>query len=67
MTYYLGLDIGTTNIKGLLLNSSDKKVISVTRQTKTVYPGIPGWAEFNPDDVYQIVIDVIREIRSKGG
>ena len=61
MGLILGLDIGTTTIKAILYNSEQGSIISASsRPTPTVHPQ-PGWSEHDPRELWQAVIDCIRE------
>lgn len=62
MEYYLGVDVGTTNIKGLVLDRNGDEIAVSTRQTKVSYPGPLGWAEFNPDNIFYGVVDTLVEL-----
>jgi len=63
MGYLLGLDIGTSGVKALLI-SVEGKIIS----SKTVsYPLAtlhPGWAEQSPYDWWEATVKVIEEVVS---
>lgn len=62
MTYILGLDIGTTNSKALLFDLEGREILSSTRRTEVIYPGPPDWAQFDPDSVYQGVVQLIQDL-----
>lgn len=47
--YYIGIDLGTTNVKLLLLNESGAIVKSVSDSYPIAFPH-PGWSEQNPED-----------------
>jgi xylulokinase len=62
MTCFIGLDIGTTNSKGLLLDTVTRRLVFASQQTQVNLPGPAGWAEFNPDQIFEGVIRLIKEI-----
>lgn len=64
MSYLVGLDIGTSGVKGLLVSASGKVVFS-SRSTYEVDNPQSGWAEQNPDDWWESTIIVLSEIQKK--
>jgi len=62
MAYYLGLDIGTTNSKGLLVDPLGNVIFSASRTTRLDNPDLEGWAQYNPDRIFDISIEIIRDI-----
>ncbi len=64
MEYLIGIDIGTTGVKTVLIDIKGK-----LKETHTVeYPLItpkPGWAEQNPDDWWNATLKSIRAILKK--
>mgnify|MGYP005840266653 CR=1 FL=1 len=66
MDYLLGIDIGTSGTKALLINASaDGEVVASATRTYPLYTPKPLWAEQEPEDWWQATIaavaDVIRE------
>ena len=49
MTAYLGIDIGTFESKGVLVDAGGKVIASAARPHKMLVPQ-PGWAEHRPDE-----------------
>lgn len=49
MKYYLGVDIGTFETKGVLVNETGAVAASAARPHKMLVPQ-PGWAEHRPDE-----------------
>jgi xylulokinase len=62
MTYFLGLDIGTTNIKALLLDLDGRQVLSSTARTRMVEPRLGCWAEYDPEAIYEDVVWLICDL-----
>ncbi|HEX7973860.1 MAG TPA: FGGY family carbohydrate kinase [Anaerolineales bacterium] len=60
----LGLDIGTSRIKGVLA-TPDGRVISKASQDYPIDYPRPGWAEQNPLDWWSGVVQVVRALRSQ--
>lgn len=58
--YSLGIDIGTTAVKGLLI--SDNRIVAEASAEHALISLHPGWAEENPNDWYQNTLTVIRQI-----
>ncbi|MBU4349195.1 xylulokinase [bacterium] len=63
MNYLLGLDIGTSGAKALLISVEGKIISSKTTSypLKTLHPG---WAEQSPYDWWEATVNAIREIVS---
>ena len=61
MNYYVGIDLGTSSVKVLLLNSEGEVVSSVTREYPLYFPH-SGWSEQNPEDWYNQTIDALKEL-----
>ena len=62
MTYYMGIDVGTSSVKGILAGP-EGLVAQASRDLKMEQPA-PGWAEQNPEDWWQAVVPVVRELFS---
>jgi len=52
MNYYIGIDLGTSALKLLLVDEEKRIVNSVTKSYEVSYPA-PGWSEQNPEDWWQ--------------
>jgi xylulokinase len=59
----IGLDIGTTGVKGLLV-SLDGKILGRSFAEYPLYTPYPGWSEQNPEDWWEATIKVLRELVS---
>lgn len=62
--YVLGIDIGTTSVKTILISSEGKIVDDVT-QNHDLLSLHPGWAEENADIWWQDVIDTVTKISAR--
>lgn len=62
MKYYIGLDVGTSGMKAMLINE-DGIVKIVSREYPLSFPH-PGWSEQNPDDWFEAGISAIGELVS---
>ena len=60
----LGLDVGTTNIKCLALDSAGKILIQADERTPLAQPK-PGWTDFEPEPIWQAVCRTIRTVVAK--
>jgi xylulokinase len=63
MDYYVGIDLGTSSVKTLLLNSDGEVVSSVTKEYPLYFPH-NGWSEQNPEEWYNQTIDALKELLS---
>lgn len=68
MAYLLGIDIGTSGTKALLIDASrDGRVVASSTKTYPLYTPKPLWAEQEPEDWWQATIAAIREILDESG
>lgn len=63
MNYYVGIDLGTSSVKALLLSDEGDVVSSVTREYPLYFPH-SGWSEQNPEDWYNQTVDALKELLS---
>jgi len=66
MAYYLGLDVGTSGAKALLITEAGQAVASDT-QEYPLYTPHPQWAEQDPEDWWQGVVRATRNVLAKAG
>lgn len=59
--FYIGIDLGTSAVK-LLLMDSDGSVINTVSEEYPLYFPKPGWSEQNPEDWYAAVITGIKKL-----
>jgi xylulokinase len=64
--YLLGIDVGTTGTKALLVDPAGQVVARATRDYPLHTPR-PGWAEQDPHHWWQATIAVIREVLATSG
>jgi len=68
MNYLLGIDIGTSGTKALLINASKGgEVVASATKVYPLYTPRPLWAEQEPEDWWQATIAAIREIIQESG
>lgn len=58
---YIGVDLGTSAVKLLLMDGEGKIVNVVSREYPLYFPN-PGWSEQKPEDWYAQTIDGIKEL-----
>ena len=58
---YIGIDLGTSAVK-LLLMDSEGKILRITSKEYPVYYPNPGWSEQMPDDWWNAVVSGVREL-----
>jgi xylulokinase len=58
---YIGVDLGTSSVKLLLMDEAGDIKSIVTREYPLNYPK-PGWSEQNPEDWYSALIDGVKEL-----
>ena len=59
--YFIGVDLGTSAVKLLLMEESGKICGSVSREYPLYFPQ-PGWSEQKPEDWWDAVCDVMKEL-----
>jgi len=59
--YYIGVDLGTSAVKLLLMNSQGEIVNTVTREYPLYFPK-NGWSEQNPEGWYTQTVDGVKEL-----
>lgn len=64
--YTLGIDIGTTGTKTVLLDG-DLGIVAQASRTSTLYSEQPAYAEADPHEWYRNVRDTVREIVASSG
>ncbi len=61
---FLGLDIGTSSVKGVLIDPSQKILLAATAPLRVARPA-PGWSEQTPDHWWKAANQVVRELARK--
>ena len=64
MNYSIGIDIGTTTVKCILFGEGPKVVAEAGKEYGTLLPE-PSWAQQNPEDWWQAVVESVRVILAK--
>ena len=59
--YYIGVDLGTSSVKLLLMDKQGTVVKTVSKEYPISFPK-PGWSEQNPYDWYEQSVAGIREL-----
>lgn len=59
--YYIGIDLGTSALKLLLVDSGGEVLNTVTREYPLSFPH-PGWSEQSPEDWWRAVVDGVPEL-----
>jgi xylulokinase len=66
MSSFIGLDIGTTGVKSLLVNEKGK-ILSTASAEYPLYTPYPLWSEQEPEDWWQGTITVLRKLITQNG
>lgn len=59
--YYIGIDLGTSAVKLLLMDSEGKICKTVSREYPLFFPH-PGWSEQNPEDWWEQSVEGLKEL-----
>ncbi len=66
MAYYLGIDVGTSGTKTLLVDQAGKVVAEASAGYLIEQPRA-GWTQQNPDDWWDATVKTVNEVVSKAG
>ena len=61
MRYYIGIDLGTSSLKLLLVDNEGSIVNEVTKEYGVQYPK-PNWSEQNPEDWWKALVAGSQEL-----
>ena len=64
MSYYLGIDVGTSGTKTLVMNSAGKILAEATKKYPLHSPKAL-WTEQNPDDWWTATVATVRAVMKK--
>ena len=64
MAYYLGIDVGTSGTKALVMNAKGRVLGAATGEHPIFVPK-PGWSEQEPEDWWQSTIAAVRAVVAK--
>ncbi|HUE70348.1 MAG TPA: xylulokinase [Pirellulaceae bacterium] len=64
MSYYLGIDIGTSGTKTLVINDKGKILAEATENYPCYFPK-PLWSEQDPEDWWQATVATVRQVVKK--
>ncbi len=67
MTYFLGLDLGTSAVKALLLSGEPTAEVRSYSVPLSLSTPRPGWSEQDPGDWWQASVRAIRELLGRTG
>lgn len=62
---FLGIDLGTSSVKIIIMNENGKVVESVSKSYDVSYPEV-GWAEQNPEDWWNSTKEGIKGLLARG-
>ncbi|MGI6641634.1 MAG: xylulokinase [Limnochordia bacterium] len=66
LSFLLGLDIGTSGVKALVMKDTGEVAGSATVEYP-LYSPRPGWTEQNPEDMWQASVEAVRQVLAKCG
>lgn len=64
--YLLGIDLGTTNVKGIIMDQNGNVTASASRQNTLIFPGT-GMVEQDADVWWKNTTEILSEITEKAG
>lgn len=66
MRYYLGLDVGTTGIKGVLIDEHRQTLVSENMEHRQFFPQ-PGWVEQDPMELLNNCLTIVAALMRRAG
>ena len=66
MTFYLGIDIGTSGTKTLLIDETGK-VIAESNAEYPLHQPKPGWTEQDPEDWWKATVKTVKSVMRQSG
>lgn len=60
----IGVDIGTTNVKAVVVDAAGNPISVVERRNEMIVPQ-PGWSEQDPEAIFNNVLSVLTEVLAK--
>lgn len=61
---YLGLDLGTSELKALLMGADGQVLATTSSPVESAFPQ-PGWSEQNPQDWWSACVDACRQLKAQ--
>ncbi len=61
MAYYIGIDLGTSAVKMLMMDNNGEIIKSVSKEYPLYFPQA-GWSEQNPEDWWQACLNGIKDV-----
>ena len=65
MSYLLGVDVGSTNLKAVLYDLNGNEVASASVPTQRVNPDHPDWVVWQPEQIWDGIAGSIRQVVSQ--
>ena len=67
MNYLLGIDLGKSGTKALLINANSGEVVASSTRGYPLYTPKPMWAEQDPEDWWRATVGVIGDVINNSG
>jgi xylulokinase len=67
MSYLLGIDVGTSSVKAVLIDVARAQIQASSGAEHPIRHPQPGYAEQNPDDWWQATIQAVRKVLGESG
>ncbi len=61
MLYFVGIDLGTSSVKVILVNDAGK-IVAKSSKGYPIYSPCPGWAEQNPEEWWKATVKAANEL-----
>ena len=62
MAHLIGIDVGTTTIKAVLLDAGCGRLVDQASRPNVTHHPRPEWSEFHPDEVWESIASCLREM-----
>jgi xylulokinase len=67
MNYVIGVDLGTSAVKALLVSREEGAVTAEASREYPLYHDYAGWSEQEPEDWVQATLEAVREVAAEAG
>ena len=65
MSYIIGCDIGTTNVKSVAFDTVSGTILASHSESYEMQHPQPDWSEQNPDDIFNAACETLKKVTAK--
>lgn len=64
MAYFMGIDVGTSSVKSLVMDEQGREICAAARKYDVLQPKL-NFAEQNPEEIWQATCETLRELSAR--